>query len=98
MRLATAWYNFCNYLGGSSLRCQEPTSLTPKPSRKSAKRSKTQTMRSTSGAWVSKKIPAKLDNPEFRYVGWEKSEEPGYLRDRMKMYSEMVRQESANGN
>lgn len=79
-------------LTGFSTKWRTVTSPTETPSRRYVRKLKTQHTKSISGREAS--IPSKIDDPKFKYVNAAESAKTGYLEKRMKIYMEMVKNES----
>lgn len=79
---------------GYSTKWQTRTNLTETPSRRYVRKSKTRHMKSTNGRVAYTGNPSKIDDPKFRYFNAAESAKTGYLQNRMKIYMELVKNES----
>lgn len=82
------------YLTGFNTKWQNRTNLTETPSRRFVRKSKTRHMKSTNGRVAYTGNPSKIDDPKFKYVNAAESAKTGYLQNRMKIYMELVKNES----
>lgn len=79
---------------GYSTKWRTRTNLTETPSRRFVRKSKTRHMKSTNGRVAYTGNPSKIDDPKFRYYNAAESAKTGYLQNRMKIYMELVKNES----
>lgn len=79
---------------GYSTKWRTRTNLTETPSRRYVRKSKTRHMKSTNGRVAYTGNPSKISDPKFKYYNAAESAKTGYLQNRMKIYMELVKNES----
>ena len=82
------------YLTGFNTKWRNRISPTETPSRRYVRKSKTRHMKFTNGRVAYTGNPSKIDDPKFRYYNAAESAKTGYLQNRMKIYMELVKNES----